>query len=877
MRVRFVCLWFVVGALFSFSSVARGEPYARRLDASNLQGLRVGGMDAIAGVDDWALGDGVLCAVISDTAHESDFSTRGGSLVDLGRCGRGDDQFLIFDQLRNLSPSRSLPVAIVTAEQGGGWAQVRAAGEEDGIAAETIYRLEAAAPGRLRISTRVTRRADGQSLFGVGGAFANAYTLRPFVTSIASPGRSRGFVGPAFIGKGAGAVADAAVAADAVVLVGDSTISPGVSYGARIVRAEHESSEGARQSLPLFIVADDLATILAIFSQPFWVGGESALGWTQLLQTRWMDVDVQESIAYELELVVGERADVASALDQLLAHASILSGQVDDPSARIRVDTLDGAPVTQMSPDADGRFRARLLPGEYDLSIDAPGGRTQSRRVTMLTTDTDLGALPVAAAARVELPRGRAMRLVFVGTDGTPDPVFGDDLLGFAVLGKEIERTASTRDIVLSGTAADPTSVPIPPGRYHVYATRGLEFGVTEANLEVKAATTVSLEIEPPLRAFETPGWIAADFHVHGARSLDSALGDRERLTAFVAEGGEVLVATDHEAVTDYAPQVRAMGLQGQIATVIGLEVTTEAKTAAIPHTIGHANAFPYRADPLAYRDGTPPNEGRRWRDILPALRSLPGERVVQLNHARYPGATYNPRGFFTHLGWVGEPYDPSKTLSEWPNRILVDPDPVSGARDIDFDAMEILNGKRSESYVDLLADWVSFLRQGIVMTGTANSDSHNLQQITGVPRNYVAVPDDRVEAFDEAAFVQAVRRQRVTGTTGPFVEANLSGAGLGERFRGADGVLNVRVQAPPWVPIEELRVLVDGKPAVTYPVDRPGEWSIPLHFAADTFVIVEVLGSASPTYTAVLPGFKPLAFTNPIFIDANGDGEWCP
>ncbi len=877
MQMRIVHLWIVLGALLSIASVARGEPYARRMDASNLQDLRVGGMDAIAGIDDWALGDGVVCAVISDTTHESDFSTRGGSLVDLGRCGRGDDQFLIFDQLRNLSPSRSLPVATVAAEQGDGWAQVRATGEEDGLAAETIYRLEAAAPGRLRISTRVRRRADGPSLFGVGGAFANAYTLRPFVTSIASPGRSRGFVGPAFLGKGTGAVADAAVAADTVVLVGDSTLSPGVSYGARILKAEHESSDGVKQSLPLFIVADDLATILAIFSQKFWIGGESSLGWTQLLQTQWMDIEEKESIAYELELVVGERADVASALDQLLEHGNALSGHVDDPSARIRINSMDGAPVTQISPDTGGRFHARLQTGEYDLTIEAPGGRKLSRRLRMPATDTDLGALTVTAAARVELPRGRAMRLVFTGIDGTPDPAFGDDLLGFAVLGKQIERTALTRDIVLSGTPADPTSVPIPPGRYHVYATHGLEFGVTEADLDVQPAATVALAIEPPLRAFETPGWIAADFHVHGARSLDSALADRERLTAFVAEGGEVLVATDHEAVTDYAPQVKAMGLQGQIATVIGLEVTTEAKTTAIPHTIGHANAFPYRADPLAYRDGTPPNEGRRWRDILPALRSLPGERVIQLNHARYPGATYNPRGFFTHLGWVGEPYDPSKTLSEWPNRILVDPDPVSGTRDIDFDAMEILNGKRSESYAELLADWVSLLRQGVVMTGTANSDSHNLVQIVGVPRNYAAVPDDRVEAFDEAVLVQAVRRQRCMGTTGPFVEARLNEAGLGERFRGADGVLNVRVQAAPWVPVDELRVLVDGQPVVTYPVDRPGEWSIPLHFVADTFVLVEVSGSASSTYAAVLPGFKPLAFTNPIFVDADGDGEWRP
>ena len=36
-----------------------------------------------------------------------------------------------------------------------------------------------------------------------------------------------------------------------------------------------------------------------------------------------------------------------------------------------------------------------------------------------------------------------------------------------------------------------------------------------------------------------------------------------------------------------------------------------------------------------------------------------------------------------------------------------------------------------------------------------------------------------------------------------------------------------------------------------------------------------EVEGEENETFAAVSPGFRPFAFTNPIFVDADADGEW--
>jgi hypothetical protein len=178
-------------------------------------------------------------------------------------------------------------------------------------------------------------------------------------------------------------------------------------------------------------------------------------------------------------------------------------------------------------------------------------------------------------------------------------------------------------------------------------------------------------------------------------------------------------------------------------------------------------------------------------------------------------------------------------------------------------------------AYYRTRADWFSLLLQGEIRTATANSDSHRLGQLLGLPRNYVQVADDSPGRFDEAGFVRAVREGRLYGTTGPLLEVSLGDAGLGERFRGRSGTLRVAVRAADWVPVSTLRIYVNAALERTLGV-RAGEvQEVPLEFARDSFATVEVEGGADATFEAVNPGFRSFAFTNPIFVDADGDGEW--
>ena len=87
---------------------ANGHPVsaklvAERITEENFEAFHVGGPDADAGIDDWFLSNGTLCAAISDAHHESALAPEGGVLIDVGHCGADNDQWAALQPLLNLS------------------------------------------------------------------------------------------------------------------------------------------------------------------------------------------------------------------------------------------------------------------------------------------------------------------------------------------------------------------------------------------------------------------------------------------------------------------------------------------------------------------------------------------------------------------------------------------------------------------------------------------------------------------------------------------------------------------------------------------------------------------------------------------------------
>ncbi len=865
----------VWGAGSAVAEPASSDPFAGRIETENLARWQRGGPDATGGLGDWALSNGEICAVVGDPSHETDLSERGGTLVDLGRCGIADDQFVLLQPLLNLSRDGIVPVEEIRAETGPGEARLVTRGQREGLSLETTWSVDRERLRRLRVVSRLERAGKGPALRAFGDvAIQSDRALQPFTLSLANPGVSRGFSHPALDLASSLSIARAAHAGDLHVLVGAEGVEPGVSYGLRVSGARVETRSGATRPAPLLVLAAGSFSGFAAFPKPFWLGDPEGLGLFQLVQLPLMDLDVGEALVVERELWVGDRADVASVTDLVLAGAVPVSGRVSDAAARIHIDLEDGVPFTELRPNADGSFSLRLPHGAYRARILAPGGREQAASFHVTGAAGDIEPFELARPAELALPRGSPMRLVFLGVDGAPDPAFGDPLLGLRFGGRAPEASRGGRDLPLGGVLSDPPRVDLPPGRHQVIATRGPEFGLSRSVVTLASGENAALAIDPPPRVLSTPGWISADLHVHAAPSDDSAVPLDRRVASFLAEGGEVMVATDHDHATDYGPLVRDLGVSDRIATVVGQEVTSGVRSAAAPFSFGHVNVFPLPYRPERYRKGALPNEGKRIRDVVAAVRALGGERVVQLNHAREADGRLDRQAFFSHLG-SGVAYDPDAALDAGPNAVLLESDPATGLRDLDFDVMELQNGPSLVAYRALREDWFSLLRQGIVRSATANSDTHHLGQVASAPRNYVRVAHDDPARFVEAELVRAVRAGRLYATTGPLLDVALGEASLGDLFRGAEGTLRIRVDAADWVPVSALRVFVDGRVEAERTVARGETVSLPLRFERDAFVTVEVEGEADDTYAAVLPGFTPFAFTNPIFVDADGDGSW--
>jgi hypothetical protein len=873
-RTRFLAAAAALAALPSLSHADAPRPLvAERITAPRFEALAVGGPDADAGAGDVALSNGVLCAAIAAPEHETFLSPRGGTLIDLGHCGRANDQWSSLHALPSFDRSLALPIERVRAEVASGEARAIAEGEGEGLRVRITHALSIARPDELRVTTELTRLVGADRVLGFAELAMHASAqMRSFHLVRGDLARSRGFAHPG--GSGLLDALDMVAPADVHVLVGGAGL-PEISYGLELRSARLRGAGGEERALPAFSVTAEDFTLTAIPPRPFWFGkGTPGVG--QLLQIPFMSLGEGETLILERTIHVGARADVASVVDRLLPNALPVTGRVDDPRALIHFTTASGAPVSEVRPNADGSFALRLPPGAYQARAVAPGGREAAREFAVGGAGAKLAPIAVGAPATLVLPRGRTLRLVFVGLAGTETPHFEDDGLGFRVGEGKLRKGEADNVVSLASAETDPAEIPLAPGRYRVIATRGLEYGLRSVELTLAAGERRALAIEAPERALESPGFIAADLHVHSAESMDSALPLAGQLAAFAANGGEVVVTTEHDRVIDAAPMLARLGLGDRIASVVGAEITGTFHGGETAFTIGHLNAFPLRYERSAYRGGAPRSEGVRVRDVVREIRATSGKRAfLQVNHPRESGPDDVGDGsFFSHLGVKGKPFRPGKPLVAKRNISLVEPGP-DGTRDVDFSGIEILNGKRLDRYRLARADWLSLALQGERRTATANSDSHGRGEIVAVPRNYVALADDRVASFDASALMASLGAGRSFGTSGPLVFARLGNAGPGERFLGDAGELELDVRAAPWVPLREVRVYVNAELVATRPIAKSGSLRVPLRFARDSFVFVEAEGPASGLYAEVLPGHRPFAFTNAILVDADRNGSW--
>lgn len=870
-------LFFLTAALLAQPGVA-DRFYAAKLTPRNIDRMPPGGMDAIGGVGDWFLTDGTLCAVITGEQHPTYLSPHGAALVDLWHCALANDQWSVAHTQLNMRQDRIPVTSGISAgfDAGGAWIETR--GTLQGLEAVVRYQLSGTSPRHLKVETVITRGDSGKPMGMLGALILHPNgSLTPFTVDSLDGSGTLGFNQPTVDTTDWRSVLSAVTGADMQVLLGTRHAAQPISYAVRMVGAWRRDATGRERSgrerpVHTFLISGPTFSMFGAFSRPFPGFWPRTPGPVSFALGRLFDLGVGDSLVFHQRIYASPRADAAALLDNIY-NGPVLRGRLDTKNASITARDVAGDDLNFARPDEQGRFSLRLprdtaasplvrTPwSENTLSIAAqPGG-------------TDLGRLATGAPGVLALPTGGAMSLLFLGDDGPP--VFHEELTGARVGGERRLGGAESYRLNLSGTDHDPPEVHLPPGTYRVLASRGPEYTVTEATVQVPAGEYRQLDIAPPRRAVSTPGLISADLHVHSGVSFDSSLTPRQRVVDFAAQGAEILATTEHNITWDLGSTIEAMGLEKQILSLPGVEITSMVRSTAAPTTIGHSNVFPVQVNPAAFAGGTLRFEQRRLGEVIASYKGRFPNSVFQLNHPRSL-IDDEALAFFNHLS-QGRAFDPGRPLSEPPNNVLLQSQPGSDYRDIDFDAMELLNGNSMALYELVRADWFALLRQGIYKVATANSDSHSSHELVAYPRSMIAVENDTVTGVGAADIAAAIRRGELYGTTGPIIEVDVDGTGPGGVHRGASGTLTIRIEGAPWVTVNEVRIWLNGERWRTLPARTGSVVAHDVTFSRDSFLFVEVVGEPSAIYRTVAPGFTPFAFANPIFIDTEGDGYHAP
>jgi hypothetical protein len=507
-------------------------------------------------------------------------------------------------------------------------------------------------------------------------------------------------------------------------------------------------------------------------------------------------VPAGKSVVVGREFAVGK--DVASVVEQLESARAektnsplgLYEGTVTGPDgpvagARVVVERpdADGFNATFKEAlfvtDAQGRFKGGLPVADYTFTAWQQG-RTPSAPASVTVSQGSSSAIALTVDARKALTvtahdeTGKPIPAKVTVRCQGPCPVTPASLVRF----EDFPSDSRPDDLQLVDVIPPSGSETfyVPAGSYQVIVTHGPEYSIypltapAQGKVVNLSGTNAAATVDAVLaRVVDTSGWLSADFHVHSVNSPDSPVLLVDRAKTFLAEDVNVLLSTDHDFITDYAPINHDLGGDGLMATMIGIEVTT--------FDYGHFNPWPVRLDAsnpvnhgaLDWGNGGP-GLNLAIDDIFKKIRSDLQAHTIQINH---------PNGGMSTFGSLKLDADTRKTHLP-PASVRLAPSPHATADDTGlfprekWDAMEVMNGFSRSSYNGLLNNWMTFTATGLVVTATAVSDTHHRwASAGGYPRSYVRMGagHDSVPTFDSGLMSQAVNGHAVAGTLGLFVK----------------------------------------------------------------------------------------------------------
>lgn len=781
-----------------------------------------GGLNALGARGDILLGNDRAVAVIAGIGNTNLLDPGGGSLLDLSARGKNNDGLNQVLPVVGILPADAVHyTSYQLIDERPTRVAVQLNGTLDGkpeFPVHTLYEMRPCEPG-VRVRTEVVNTSVDPQLWALAdGFYWSGREALPF-----TPSQGTGYEHPAF----------------SLLTIGD-----------------------AYRKFPYLTAA--------VASDPASSYAHVACGETDLLEGFQSDqisssglprtvVGPRDYQVFERFLAVSERGDVASAADLALELRQKLHGEqyvtltgsvngrpsplgagrevsVIVSEGELSADPSTRIPWTQVTPDKEGRFQARVPAGrDYVVELHAFGRKVADRQLDKVNADQDVGTLTVPASTRLtvsvlneENGEGLDAEVFVVPVDADAQKATEGSLHGrFGTCAPWLgpppgPSPACNRFLLHNGTI----TVDAPMGRFHLYAFKGPFWSLGHQTVTL-GATDTTLEFKLRKLPLQPAGTVGADLHVHGAASFDSSIPDMDRVLSFAATDLDVIVSTDHDVIYDYDQVVRSLGLDKKMTAVTGMETTghilwMKRPGYDLPLVIGHYNFWPLQYDPTKPRNGAPADEVIEPGELFDRVKAsapeaLRDQLLVELNHPWADAEFGRDLGFPRALALNLKKNLP--THDDGTNGGMYVRSPKGGFANNGQHAQEVMNGTQNDALLAYRAFWFYVLGQGQLVTGTANSDSHSLTDNTvGVPRNIIytsARPG--VTPFDTDAFNKALKAGDSFGTNGPVIEATVDSASGPRRFGltpftpPADAKLHLKVSAAPWVPVDEVRIIVNG------------------------------------------------------------------
>jgi hypothetical protein len=317
---------------------------------------------------------------------------------------------------------------------------------------------------------------------------------------------------------------------------------------------------------------------------------------------------------------------------------------------------------------------------------------------------------------------------------------------------------------------------------------------------------------------------------------------------------------------------------------------------------------------------GARPSTGWTLADFI-----TQAEGAYTIVHQPRANPANGPKGLF-----VVRNFDRSVPLGTGVNSWWTQTGPVSlGTTNGQFDALELLRAQTwdptsaatiaswYEEFKSVRDDWYAILNQQTPTAFTKglglSAAKFSLDTPVGLARTYLNIGSaaSTLTQADLSPVLTALKSGAAVASTGPMLDVSVGGVGPGGLVKGsASNVLTsvtvtINLYAPDWVPVDEVRVVVNGAAPIAVPMSsfiasttdvRLRTATVPVPMPAsgkDAWLVVEAGVSRTQTgpyqgetapgrndgspWNKIMRGIYPIAVTNPIFVDVNGSGYTPP